>query len=223
MSLFGNERKPTQMTSSASAEERLLAWPDSYYNEREAKKRREMLDLALEKGLSPEEDKIRKELFHFRYPEYEKNQGSYTKDAYLASWMVFRSIGNSLNGFFSFKKKNIKEVQSELEKMGFAAMEEYGKKGKDFLYLELRHMTTLYFYLCREDKQYGNIILGIGTMGDESLASKAAAEAYEVGFYVPKKLGLEKECLLWSRAVSEGYSIVFPDSGALDKWLSEEQ
>lgn len=44
-----------QPSAVLSAEERLLAWPDSYYNESEPQLRREMLDLAIGKGLSPEE------------------------------------------------------------------------------------------------------------------------------------------------------------------------
>jgi hypothetical protein len=219
MPIFGNAKKPVFMTSDLPAEKRILAWPDSYYQERDPKKRQAMLELALEEGLSPEEDRIRKELFKIRYPEFEKSNGQYIKDIYLAAWLTFRSIGNGLDGILSIRKLNVKEIRAELKRMGFEAMSAYGKKGEDLLFLELRHLATLYFYLCREDRQYGSIILGIGTMGDESIAARAGAEAFEVGFYVPKKMGMEEECRLWTRAVSAGYAEVFPDSGFLEQKL----
>lgn len=204
-----------QPSAVLSAEERLLAWPDSYYNESEPQLRREMLDLAIGKGLSPEEDRIRDELFRIRYPEYGLTKAEMTKDVYLMSWISIRLVGNEVSGPFS-RRGHIRKVRKALEDMGFGKMKQYGQKGEDLLYLELKHLGTLYFHLCREDKQYGSVILGIGRLSSESLAGKAAAEAYLIAYDVPERLGLSEECALWTRAVRDAYEAVFPDSGELD-------
>lgn len=221
MPFFGQDKTKTAMTNKAPAEERLLAWPDSYYNEREPALRKAMLDLALEKGLSPEEDKIREILFEIRYPEFGKKTAEVTKDTYLGAWITFRYIGTSAGGFFS-KKRDLKEVRQEMKNIGFDRMEAFGQKGSDLLMLELRHLGVLYFNLCREDKQYGSFLLGLGRVSDTSIAGKAAAEAYAVAYTLPEKVGLVEELKPLTRAVGDAYRSVFPDSSDLDSLISEK-
>jgi len=218
MSFFNQEKKKNVMTNSAPAEEKLLAWPDCYYNEREPALRKEMLDLAVERGLCPEEDKIREELFEIRYPEYGKKKAEVTKDVYLTAWINLRFVGNAVNQPFS-KRGHIREVKKELINMGFEKMKAHGRKGEDLLYLEIKHLGTLYFYLCKEDKQYGSYILGLGHMSEDSVAGKAAAEAAAIAHTMPDALGLTEECRILTKAVDDAYRVVFPDSEELASML----
>ena len=222
MSFFRNDKKSTTMTSETPVEERMLAWPDSYYNEREPALRRQMLDLAREKGLSPEEDRIREELFSLRYPEYGKSRQENTKDSYINAYLTFLFIANSLDKMFSFKKAKVRQAKDELRAMGIAKMAEKGRIGEDILFLEIKHMATLYYYLCREDKQYGAVLFGFGNIGEDSVAAKAGQEAYKVAYLVPEQLGMKEECALWTRAITEAYETVFPDSDSLARRIEGE-
>ena len=223
MALFAPMKIPKGMTSDRSIEERLLAWPDSYYNEREADIRKQMLDAAIEQKLSPEEDEIRRVVFGMRYPDYgKKTKNGITRDAFLGTWLSMRMIGDSVKSRFSVKS-NQKKLRAVLKELGLDKLrEQYGKKGEDILCLEIYHMAKLYMHLCNEDKQYCSVLLGLGRMKDQNISGKISEDAWKVAYGIPQKLDMVEECAVWTKAIDMAYRELFPDSSYFENRTAKE-
>lgn len=191
-------------------------WPYEYYKERDAIERKKLLDAAMERGIDPEGDKIRKMLWEMRYIFSEKT-GELIQDNYLKAWMDFRFAVGKTNSFFQ-GKRIVKEAKDDLEAMGFEAVKEYGELGQKVLYDELYHLVNLYIQLCSEDRNYGSIILGLGKMNKESYVAKVAKEVHEVTSRMPKNLGMEEYCALLKKAGQEAFYDAFPN---FEQYLDE--
>ena len=224
MALFSPIKIPKGMTSDRSIEERLLAWPDSYYNEREADIRKAMLDAAIEQKLSPEEDEIRKEIFALRYPDYGKKMSNgLTRDAFLGSWLNMRLIGASAKSRLS-RKSNQRKCRAALKDLGLDRMRErHGQKGEDLLCLEIYHMAKLYMHLCNEDKQYCSVFLGLGRMKDANISGKISEDAYKVAYEIPQRLDMVEECAVWTKAIDKAYRELFPDSSYFENRAAKDE
>ncbi|MDO4615220.1 MAG: hypothetical protein Q4B15_06280, partial [Lachnospiraceae bacterium] len=62
-------KKTPKKNSTVQYSEKLKEWPDCFYLERDPKIRLALLDAADEAGLTPEENRIRRELILRRYPK----------------------------------------------------------------------------------------------------------------------------------------------------------
>lgn len=208
----------------ASPEEKtkkeMAEWPECYYREREGLQRRELLDEADRNHLTPEENKIRRLLWERRYPGL-VNSREKIKDSYLRAWFDFRYAADNASGLFSYKKI-VREISRDLEQMGFQAVKEFGETGEAVLYRELYHMAMLYITLCQEDKGYGSLLFGMGKVSEDSVAQRIAKEIVKVVCLVPKKLNLEQECALWTKACLTAFADAYPDKkGDLENLIRE--
>lgn len=196
-----------------SQEERLKnamdTWPESYYRERDGEIRRQLLAAADALQLTPEENRIRLLLWERRYPELSGVKTNPVKDSYLRAWFDFRYAADNVGHMFSYKKI-IREITKDMETMGFNAIKEYGKTGEEMLWREIYHMAMLYIALCREDRTYGSVVLGLGRASDNSVSEKVARELVKVACFVPKELKMEKECSLWTDACVQAYKDMYP-------------
>lgn len=183
---------------------KLLAWPDSYYREREPRLRLELLDAADEQGLTPEDNRVRRELYEIRYPK-----NGPVKDTYLRAWMNLRFILTQKSSLFS-RGMNPKQVMKELDLIGFDRLGEDASY-RALLYQELYHLGMLYASLCTEDKNYTSLIFGLGSLSEEKLALKIGAEFQDIGVRVIELSKVDEKYRLWTDALTAAYCDLFPE------------
>ncbi|MDD3339086.1 MAG: hypothetical protein PHS82_09555 [Lachnospiraceae bacterium] len=183
-------------------------WPRQYYMSSDPKERRMLLEAAMAKGVSPEADQIRMILWKIRYPEKGGERGM-QMDGYLHAWMNFRFVAGSKDALFKGKLK--RELSKAIDSMGFGEMEKYGELGQEILFDEIKHTAVLYMQLCTQDKQYGSVLWGMGSLKDGQLYGKIAKDVYEVGYQAAINANMVKECELWTRAVSTAFYESFPN------------
>ncbi|HUM82868.1 MAG TPA: hypothetical protein PLN48_03720 [Lachnospiraceae bacterium] len=198
-----------EVITDAEVKSRMNAWPDCYYRERDARVRRQLLDEASRENLTPEENKMREVLWNKRYKN--AGPGSPMTDLYLKTWLDFRFISENLGGLFG-NKSNRKKALEALKCLGGEELESFGSAGDNILYQEIYHLGMLYISLCQEDRNYKSLVFGLGSISDDRLISKIAAEFRSVAIKVPKETGLTKECGLWTRALTAAFSDAYPDS-----------
>ena len=83
------------------------------------------------------------------------------------------------------------------------------------LYQELCNMTRLYLKLCKDDKTYSSIILGLGRMKDASLVQKMARDVFTLAYEIPRQTGLEEDFRLFTKAATDTFFEVYPDDKGL--------
>lgn len=199
---------------------KMSAWPECYYRESDGLIRRSYLEEADRENLTPEENKIRHLLWERRYPGLMEGSKSNVKDAFLRSWFDFRYAADSVGSIF-LSKKTEKQIEESLKSIGFSAVKEYGEMGEKLLYDELYHMAMLYISLCREDKNYGSLVFGMGKVSEDRLISRIATELARVAVYVPEMLNMTEECRLWTKAIEAAFRDAYPDqSGYLEAAVS---
>ncbi len=200
------KKENKEKVSDQEIQQRLLNWPDCYYRERDPGIRHKLLEEADRQGLTPEDNKIRHKMFKTRYPNFGKRSQPET-DNYLKAWMEMRFEVENGGGIFERKRK--KEALKALNGMGY--FDPKTDQEKKLLYQELYHLGLLYISLCQEDKGYNSIIFGFGQISDDKLAHKIASEFKDVAVIAPGKVGLTQECKMWTAALTEAFSDMFPD------------
>lgn len=193
--------------------EKLLEnWPYEYYHMRDAIERKKLLDLAIEKGLTPVENEIRSMLWNLRYPDGENlyAKGEIVVDKFIASWMYFDYAADRTQSWFG-KSKLIKNVKKNLENLGAEAVKPYGNLGELVLYDEYYQLIYLYMHLCEEDRNYGSLILGLGKMSKDSYALKVAKNLYRTCYKVALDLDMNDEFAILQKAATEAYYDEFPN------------
>lgn len=200
------KKQKKDVSTDQEIQQRLLNWPDSYYRERDPKIRYRMLEEADRQNLTPEDNLIRHKIFKKRYPNFGKKSLSEV-DTYLKAWMEMRFEVENGGGFFTKTRK--KEALKALNEMGY--FDPKSDQEQHLLYQELYHLGLLYISLCQEDKGYNSIVLGFGHLSDDKLIRKIAAEFRDVAAIAPTKVGLVEECSMWTKALSEAFSDIYPD------------
>ncbi len=223
MALFQPIKVPKDMKNDRPVEELLLSWPDSYYNEQDPKMRRRMLDAAIGQGLSPKEDEVRDAIFQIRHPDGTKPMSNgAVRDAYMGVWLNLHLIKDSLSSRIS-RRGNVKRAKEALAILKEDEIRErFGQLGADLLYHEVVHLAKVYMTLCNEDKQYTSIILGFGRMKEDRIIGKISEDAYTVARAIPEGLGMTSEFALWTKAVTDAYHELFPDSNYFEMKESGE-
>jgi len=199
----------------AEAVEEKFEWPQAYYLPTDGEERKQALDKAIAKGLEPEKNQIRKEIWERRYGEQEG------VDRFLTGWLNLSYYANIVrNNFMAKFHKN--EMEQTQKYLCYDIVKKYGKAGEEVLFMELYHMADFYIDICLRDKKYGGVILGLGTMKEEKLVEKIASDIYRVSYCVPPVLGIMDEHDLLAKAAVQCYYNRFPRAKeSLDKLLDE--
>ena len=192
-------------------EQKLLNWPDSFYRERDPLVRKSLLDAADQNNMTPEDNEFRRKLLKIRYPKIDNPSLDQT-DLYLRAWMDLRFLATDGEGLFG-RGLNPKKVMKVLSGMGYDLPAD--KREERLLYEELYHLGMLYIALCREDKTYNSLLLGLGTISETRQVNKIAAEFRNVGSNVMKKYHCTEEAALFSKAVHNAFADMFPDYAEL--------
>ncbi len=180
-------------------------WETGYYHELQADKRRKLLDEAVaSEGMSPENE-LRRRLLDARYG---KALGRGKKvDYFIRGWMTLSMLASNTRN----RKRMVRDIQSVMDDWKFDLAGEYGEAGKRILYQEFCNMVLVYIDLCKRDKTYGAVILGIGRISDESLMMKIARDIYNVAYDVPEQAGISADLKLFTEAATAMVCEVFPE------------
>lgn len=175
-------------------------WVVQYMYELDRDKRKNILKEAIEaEGMSPENE-LRSRLIEYRYGKIKDQDVDY----FIRGWMNMFYLNNSTKGFFA-KKRIEKQKQEIMNDWRFALAEEYGEIGQEVLYEELFNMAHLYIALCKKDKGYGSVILGIGRMKADSLANKIARDVYTMAYETPQNTGTVEDFGVFTRAATDAF------------------
>ncbi len=181
-------------------------WVVQYMYETDRKKRKVILDRAIEEeGMSPENE-LRSKLFEARYGIVESRDVDY----FIRGWMSLFYMNGSAKGIFG-KRKVSKQKEEILADWKVAMCEEYGEIGKTVLYEELFNMAYLYITLCTTDKNYGAILLGLGHMKDEDLVNKIAKDVYTMAYETPESTDTVEDFAIFTQAATDAFCAKFDD------------
>jgi hypothetical protein len=180
-------------------------WETGYYHELQADKRQKLLDEAIaEEGLSPENE-LRRKLLDARYG---KALGRGKKvDYFIRGWMTLSMLPSGSRN----KKRMARDIQSVMDDWKFEMAGQYGETGKRILFQEFCNMVLVYIDLCKKDKTYGAVILGIGRISDESLMMKIARDIYNVAYNIPDEAGISADLKLFTEAATAMVCEAFPE------------
>ncbi len=202
---FIKREKKVVIKEKVDIEQRLLSWPDCYYTERNPNIRKELLDAADARGLTPEDNGFRRMLYDLRYGK-ERTVTGEPVDNFIRAWMELRFLTDSGEGLFARSAR--KRMEKTMADLGF------GKAGnqaeENLLAQELCHLGMHYAALCQEDKNYNSLIFGFGTISDDRQARKIAGEFRRVA-NTPERFGLGEKYALFGRSLITAYCRMFPD------------
>lgn len=192
-----------------------------YYQETEPLKRKKYLEESIKAGEQPEENQIRLRIWTLRYQEKSKVKDMSRADGYLKLWMNMKfAAGSNLTGWFSGKRIR-RELNQQLEQLGFYELRQQGETAEKLLCEECRHAANLYLKLCKEDKNYNSALLGLMSISQDSLQAKIARDIYVISRKVPKALKMEEEFWAASEAVKEVFLSEYPQGADYLKQLEE--
>ena len=203
---FKRVNKKAETIDSAELERRMQAWPDSYYAEREAGIRLALLDEACARGLTPEDNRIRREFFSYRYV---RRKDLY-EDRFLRAITELVFINGNLKSRFG-RGRNIRGVRNAMKLFHEEDAKAMGENGPDLLSREIYHCAMLYIALCNEDKFYRSLIMGIGRMKEEQVNAKIANDFYAFTVEIPAELQLAEEMRFFTEPTKKAFSDFYPE------------
>ena len=186
--------------------ERSYVWPDNYYMETDASKRRACLEEALQSDPSPE-NQLRLQLWKARY-ENKKGKVDGT-DAFIKGWLDMVYAVDHQTGFFGARtcKKMIPEIIRSLQLDSLAEHPDM----QDIWYREYLHFCCFYIQISATDKAYSTTIFGIAKLSDDSLIRKLAQDLCSKTITYPRQLGIYDKQLLLRQAARDAYGLYYPD------------
>lgn len=182
-------------------------WEIEYYHELLAAKRQKLLEQAIAtEGLSPENE-LRKKLLEARYGK--SLERGRRVDYFIRGWVTFSMLPGTIS--VRNKKKREKELASVMSDWQFDLANQYGETGKRVLYQEFCNLTLVYIDLCRRDKTYGSVLLGIGRISEDSMVTKIARDIFKVAYEVPKQLEVAEQLRSFTNAATAMVCEKFPE------------
>ena len=154
------------MNKKAAAEVSALNWPRVFYDEMDAENRSSMLERAIEQGLEPEKDAVRKKLLSCRYGK--KERGGVIPDRYMQ--LILECMYKERQKIRNAKSTRL--LQQKLDELGMTEAASGTAAEREVLQGEIRHAIRLYASICRQDLNYSAIIFGLGRMNEETIEAK---------------------------------------------------
>ena len=179
-------------------------WPQAYYLPTDGEVRKIALDRAIAEKLEPERDEVRAKIWERRYND------PAGIDRFLGGYMNLNYYANVVkNGMMAkFHKKDMKQTQ---EYLCYDIPEKYGAIGEEILYLELYHMMDYYIDICLNDKKYGGLLMGLGTMKKENLVNKIATDLFKTSYCLPAAFEIGSAHKLFQKAARQSFYNRFPN------------
>lgn len=181
-------------------------WKNDYYRETNRANRKRILDLAVMTEGPTKEVELCQKLYDARYGNSRENK---EVDYFIRGLMTLEYMKIS-KGIWNYKKKRDRERESVLKDFQWNLVKSYGETGEQIIYKEYCNLIKLYLELCERDRTYSSLIFGLGKIKRESFKKKVAEDIYRIAYIVPKKLNLEKELFLFSKAAAETFYRLYP-------------
>lgn len=180
----------------------------AYYREKDAMKRKELLEQSIAAGEEPEANAIRREIWDMRYQDPAEN-GAGRADGFIGLWMVLEFNRGAHNKLFGAKGAR-KQIRKQLDKLKFRELCAKSALHEELMYRECLHMIRVYIELCQKDKSYGSTLFGVMNLSDERVKNKLQIDLNETGIQLPEGLEMTGELELIMKAVREMYQTYFP-------------
>ncbi len=194
-------------------------WPECYYEEFDARKRKALLDeaLARQEG-DPQENAIRQKLWALRYGAEKKNMPP--ADGYAALWMNMNLWRKDTASRFRIRAA-VKDLSGMLKKLGLDTLPEDATE-RALMDRELVHAVRLYLSTCSQGS-YNTRFLGMMRLKPEQLVEKIVSEIYGVAYELPEKLGMTQQFEPLRRAAYKAFSMEYPDdTDLLDSMIVQD-
>ncbi len=200
----------------AQREQNLL---DVYFKTTDPEEKKEILGRMKQSGEDEELVKICEELYEHRYVSREKQAQKI--DYAIRGWVNIKFLPEAARGWFS-KKKFDKRANEILDDLGYHICSKYGEVGKGIWYKELCNIVRVYMKLCREDKGYGSILFGFGSMKPSKLMVKIAQDLVTITYSIPKEIGMLDIFEPLATAARQVFLEVYPKESMLYEGLLDE-
>lgn len=184
-------------------------WPKSYYAEKDGKKRKTLLDQAMQDNPEDIANQCRTILWESRYlikGEVPKQPA----DLYLGIWMDLVYLAHKKAGIFG-NKGTAKELKKCIERLGMDRILQYGEAGEEVLYQEFYHLCMFYYNICSTDRSYGTKFMGLIPMKGDDVIIKLADEVAKVAYRLPISVNMQKDLKFFTRAATQAFYDSFPD------------
>lgn len=191
-------------------EEQKLNYVDIYYREFVPQKREKILEQLLAENDS-EENQIRKELFEKRYGEKSQRRDQDRADGFVKLWMNMKFSAENVTGWFGVRGMK-KEITKQMSVLGIPQFMSRGELVQEMLYREYYHLTALYIDISMKDKNYTSAFMGMMPIKEENVYRKIAADVFKVAYDVPRRVDMEDELEMLSKAATEAFRNILPDS-----------
>ena len=189
-------------------------WLEGYNMSITGEEKKKFLDMGLAEEASPE-NLLRKKLWEVRYTQKGKLTGY---DSFMALWMELGYEQKQMGHFF-FKGRTKKKMIKLAD--GFMFSEGTSEPLQDVLFKEYVNLVAVYISLCQKDKNYKSIVLGVGTMKEESLLYKIAEDVYNTGCGAAILSGMTEQYELLMRATKSAFLDAFPQD--IGVWNAAEE
>lgn len=113
-------------------------------------------------------------------------------------------MNNATKGLFT-RRKVAKQKKEILDDWQFALAAEYGEAGEEILYQELFNTAKVYLSLCRKDKNYGSVFIGMGHMKEDRLLEKIASDIYLMAYKIPRETDTAEDFTVFTRAATDAF------------------
>lgn len=167
---------------------------EDYYREPDAAKRKALLDGYLQEKSDAAVPAQMKILFELRYKRNKK--GGYD-DRFIGGWLDLKFVAEAPDGMLS-KKRNRKMAQDAVRML---CLDRRGEFPEEVLYEEMCHLTLTYISSCTEDSHYKGVFWGLGTVSDERLKSRLAADLDELTEGLARYPDLEDDFRILKKAI----------------------
>lgn len=181
---------------------------NEYYRELEPQRRREMLAELIASEPDDGANAYRQRLFEARCVD-PKAPGKLI-DRFLFQCVNFMELYRSAK---LFRRGAAKEVRRELRNMRFDEAVPLGEAGERALYWEIRNAAARYFRTC-DSPGYNRALFGLVASGAVSKQDRMCRDAWQMSTGLARRVGLEDEMALWTRAVLDAYAAADPDAQA---------
>ena len=182
---------------------------DNYNRTTDPLQKKDYIEQLLQNNAG-EENLYRKHIWEARYC---KNGTFIDQDAFLNALLELSCQEEKLTSFL-FKRKALKTMHSICSSL--LLDQPLSPIQVDVLYHELKNVVSIYIELCRSDKKYGSVLMGLGTLKEADLSYKIAKQIYTIVCGTARICHMEAEFALLSQAGRDSFCSYFPDD--TDSW-----
>ncbi len=194
-------------------------WRKAYYMQTEQKDKQALIEARIAReGSSEELDRIIRFYEHRYVPVGKEPPGI---DHAIRAMVNLNFLLHTKKGVFQ-KNRFEKDLHQILDDLGVFLVEPDDLSGQELLYEELCNVARKYIQLCREDRQYNQVLLGFGKIKPATQSKKVARDLVHLTYFVPRETGTEKEFAMLANAAKNIFLEEFSETASdFDDALAE--